>query len=308
MVAPISGDPSPYGLLGGCTDVVTATDPHELNGTDTLSLSCADSNLWQDCPAPEFPNPATKVFDRPRTCTYEPITVYAGVTCSTFGLSYEEGQQRALEQLRLGEQRALEEFFMTRVLCGYATGNDLTPAAGALSVPAGIGALEGWLATNYGGQGVLHVPAGAAALLGHHRVLDFDGRRALRTLAGNCVTRRTSDRPIRAPAARSRRPAKRGCTSPRRSASAGTQPASPPATKAARSTPARTTGTRWRKPPSYPKRPAASRLPSASPSARKDCIRDVPDSGGTRRRAAPGLRPMVSRPGPADHDGQRDRQ
>jgi hypothetical protein len=187
MVAPISGDPSPYGLLGGCTDVVTATDPHELNGTDTLSLSCADSNLWQDCPAPEFPNPATKVFDRPRTCTYEPITVYAGVTCSTFGLSYEEGQQRALEQLRLGEQRALEEFFMTRVLCGYATGNDLTPAAGALSVPAGIGALEGWLATNYGGQGVLHVPAGAAALLGHHRVLDFDGRRALRTLAGNCV-------------------------------------------------------------------------------------------------------------------------
>lgn len=187
MVAPISGDPSPYGLLGGCTDVVTATDPHELNGTDTLSLSCADSNLWQDCPAPEFPNPAAKVFDRPRTCTYEPITVYAGVTCSTFGLSYEEGQQRALEQLRLGEQRALEEFFMTRVLCGYATGNDLTPAAGALSVPAGIGALEGWLATNYGGQGVLHVPAGAAALLGHHRVLDFDGRRALRTLAGNCV-------------------------------------------------------------------------------------------------------------------------
>lgn len=190
FVSPISGDPSPYGLLGGCTEVVQMGNPHEGNGTDTLSLSCADSNLWYQCdttqgsPTPD--NPAAKVFDRPRTCTYEPITVYAGVTCSTFGLSYEEGQQRALEQLRLGEQRALEEFFMTRVLCGYATGNDLTPAAGALSVPAGVGALEGWLAANYGGQGVLHVPAGAAALLGSHRVLDFDGD-TYRTLAGNCV-------------------------------------------------------------------------------------------------------------------------
>jgi hypothetical protein len=186
MVPPINGDPSPYGLLGGCVEVVTVSDPHELNGTDTLSLSCADANPWQDCPAPEFPNPASKVFDRPRICSYEPVTVYAGVTCSTFGLTYTEGQQRALEQLRLGEQRALEQFFMERVLCGYAAGNDLTPVAGALSVPVGVGALEGWLASNYGGQGVLHVPAGAAALLGYYRVLDFDGD-VYRTLAGNCV-------------------------------------------------------------------------------------------------------------------------
>lgn len=188
MVEPISGQPSPYGLLGGCTDVVTVTDPHELNGTDTLSLSCVDSNLWQDCPDPLFPNPPAKVFDRPRTCTYEPITVYAGVTCSTFGLTFEEGQQRALEALRLGEQRALEAFFMERVLCGYAAGNDLTPAAGALSIAAGVGVLEGWIATNYGGQGVLHVPAGAAALLSSHRVTNWPtGDESPYTLAGNCV-------------------------------------------------------------------------------------------------------------------------
>jgi hypothetical protein len=189
-VPPISGEPSPYGLLGGCTEVVQMGDLHEGNGTDTLSLSCADSNLWYQCdttpgsPTPD--NPASKVFDRPRTCEYDPITVYAGVTCSTFGLTYAEGQQRALEQLRLGEQRALEQFFMEQVLCGYATGNDLTPAAGALSVPVGVGALEGWLAANYGGQGVLHVPAGAAALLGSHHVLDFADE-SYRTLAGNCV-------------------------------------------------------------------------------------------------------------------------
>lgn len=188
MVSPISGVPSPYGLLGGCTEVVSVTDPHELNGTDTLSRSCADSNLWQDCPAPEFPNPGAKTFDRPRSCTYEPVTVYAGVTCSAFGLSFQEGQEYALEQLRLGEQRALEAFYMERVLCGYAAGNDLTPAAGALSIAAGVGVLEGWLASNYGGMGVLHVPAGAAALLSSHRLASWPvDDESPYTLAGNCV-------------------------------------------------------------------------------------------------------------------------
>ncbi len=184
MVDPISGDPSPYGLLGGCVDVVPMGSVHEGSGTDTLSLSCSDANPWQSCPDPLFPNPAAKVFDRPRTCSYEPITVYAGVTCSTFGLSFEEGQARALEQLRIGEQRALEDFYMRRVLCGYATGNDLTPVAGALSVTAGIGALENWLSTNYGGRGVLHVPAGAAAMLSRDQIVNWDSRE---TLMGNCV-------------------------------------------------------------------------------------------------------------------------
>ena len=191
-VPPISGEPSPYGLLGGCTEVVTTTDLHQLNGTDTLSLSCADANPWYQCdvtpgsPTPD--NPASKIFDRPKTCEYEPVTIYAGVTCSTFGITYEEGQTRALDQLRMGEQTALERDFMTRQLCAYATGNDLTPAAGALSVSAGVGILEGWLAQNYGGQGVVHVPAGAAALLTHHTLVDFQQPGASpRTLMGNCL-------------------------------------------------------------------------------------------------------------------------
>lgn len=190
VVPPISGDPSPYGLLGGCAEVVAMGSVHEGNGTDTLSLSCADSNLWYQCdttagsPTPD--NPESKVFDRPRSCEYDPVTVYAGVTCSTFGLSYEEGQARALEQLRLGENRALEEHYMRQILCPLATGNDLTPAAGALHLAQGIGVLESWLATNYGGAGVLHIPAGAAALLGMHRLAEDTGN-GLSTLMGNCV-------------------------------------------------------------------------------------------------------------------------
>lgn len=188
-VPPIGGAPSPYGLLGGCVEVVTATG-HELNGTDTLSLSCADSNLWYQCdvtpgsPTPD--NPVSKVFDRPKTCAYDPVTVYNGVTCSTFGMSFEEGQARALEGLSLGEQRALEEHFMRQVLCGYAAGNDLTPVAGALSVASGVGVLEGWLAANYGGTGVLHVPAGVAALFSRDSLVDI-AEAGRETLVGNCV-------------------------------------------------------------------------------------------------------------------------
>lgn len=189
-VPPINGDPSPYGLLGGCTEVVTVTDVHELNGTDLMS-TCGPVGQWQDCgeqSVPPFVNPASKPFTRPDNCTFEPVTLTSGITCSTFGISFEEGQERALEQLRLGEQRALEDFFMRRWLCVNAAGNDLTPAAGALSVPAGIGVLENWLAVNYGGQGVIHAPAGAAALLSHARVIDVPTDDAAPyTAMGNCV-------------------------------------------------------------------------------------------------------------------------
>jgi hypothetical protein len=188
-VPPINGDPSPYGLLGGCVEVVQASDMHQLNGTDILSTACGSVDQWQDCApqsVPPFPNPATKVFNRPVQCSFEPVTLYAGVTCSTFGLTFDEGQAAALEQLRLGEQRALEDFFMRRWLCPTADGNDLTPAAGALSVAAGVGVLENWLAVNYGGTGVLHVPAGAAALLSQDTLIRGDTG-SPRTLMGNCI-------------------------------------------------------------------------------------------------------------------------
>ncbi|GGZ73281.1 cupin [Streptomyces echinoruber] len=166
-VAAIRGNPSPYGLLGGCVEVVDVTDLHELNGTQMVPLSCAEAHTWQrDCPPPAAPNPASKVFDRPGVCEFDPVTVYAGVTCSTFGMTQDEAFIHVTETIRMGEQRALEAWFMVNALCTLAAGNDLTPASGALQAAQGIAALEGWLAEHYGGQGVLHVPAGAAALLG----------------------------------------------------------------------------------------------------------------------------------------------
>jgi hypothetical protein len=197
-VPPISGEPSPYGLLGGCVQVVAADDMHQLMGTDLTSMSCGTVGQWQDCPTADsspaglWVNPAAKTFDRPESLTFEPVTLFAGVECSTFGITQEEGQARALEQLRLGEQRALEDWFMKRWLSQAATGNDLTPVAGPLSMTAGIGVLENWLAATYGGLGIIHAPAGVGAMLSHSRVVNIPDSCAVdpcspRTLMGNCV-------------------------------------------------------------------------------------------------------------------------
>lgn len=190
LVDPISGQPSPHGLLGGCIPVVTATDHHVLNGTDLMSTSCAGAHPWVDCPVPEdnWTNPAEKIRDRLDSCSFSPVTAYAIAECSVVGMSYEDMRAAAMDQLVRGEQSALEEFFMRQWLANATHTVDLTPPAGALHLVNGIGVLEAWLATNYGGQGVLHVPIGVASLLAMHRQVAFDGEASCpQTLAGNSV-------------------------------------------------------------------------------------------------------------------------
>lgn len=193
LVPPIIGQPSPHGLLGGCIPVVTATDGHVFNGTDMMSSSCATANAWQDCPSTDpggFPwtNPAAKTFDRIGSCTFEPVTAYAGAECSPIGLTFRELQDRAMQQLILGEQRVLEDWFMRRFLANATHTTDLTPVAGAVHIVNGTGILENALATEYGGQGIIHAPIGTASLLSMHQQVSFGGEDSCpSTLAGNGV-------------------------------------------------------------------------------------------------------------------------
>jgi hypothetical protein len=77
---------------------------------------------------------------------------------------------------------------MRRGLSWLADGNDLTPVSGALHIAQGIGLLETWLAVNYGGRGLIHVPVGVSSLLSMNRLVDFVGEdECPRTLAGNGV-------------------------------------------------------------------------------------------------------------------------
>ncbi|WP_327385065.1 cupin [Streptomyces sp. NBC_01207] len=185
-VEAIPGTPLPHGLLGGCATIVDVTDVHELMGTDWVPLSCAAAHDWDWCPDPaqDPPQPAEKISDRPGFCSAAPITIYARATCNPISWPHSEAVEHVTETLRMGEQRALEDWVMREVLCPLAT--DLTPAEGAVSVAAGVAALEGWLGETYGGVGVLHVPTGAAALLGCCNVVHMvDG--SPQTLVGNCV-------------------------------------------------------------------------------------------------------------------------
>lgn len=193
LVPPINGEPSPHGLLGGCIPVVTATDLHHLNGTELLPAACNTTNAWQDCPTAEageftWTNPASKIFDRPESCAFSPVTAYAGFECSTVGMSYAEAQQSAMDQLARGEQFTLESFFMTQWLANANHTTDLTPGAGAVHIVNGIGILESWLAANYGGQGVIHAPIGTASLLAMHTQVNLVTEETCpTTLAGNSL-------------------------------------------------------------------------------------------------------------------------
>ncbi|PKA32840.1 cupin [Streptomyces sp. SM8] len=191
-VEPITGTPLPHGILNACTTVVDVDDVHELMGVEWLGLGCSPVRHWVDpCLTDESPGespgePAVKIFDRPEIEAADPITLYAGAECSALGWSYAEAVEHARATMDLGEQQGLEAAFMASHLSQQAV--DLTPAEGPVSVAQGVAALEGCLAESYGGVGVLHVPAGVAALLGCCNILREDPVTGdLRTLAGNCA-------------------------------------------------------------------------------------------------------------------------
>lgn len=186
-VEAVPGEPLPHGLLSGCIPVVdVGDDPHPLLGTEHRELTCTPAHDTTWCPPGEDPPPVpAKTFERPGFCESDPVTIYAGVICSTMGWSYDESTQHAEETLRMGASRALEEWFMREVLCSLAA--DVTPLAGALTVTQALGLLESQLAINYGGVGIIHAPVGAAAYFsrGGHAFTDENG--CLRTLAGNLI-------------------------------------------------------------------------------------------------------------------------
>ncbi|MFE9319245.1 cupin [Streptomyces albidoflavus] len=191
-VEPITGTPLPHGILNACTTVVDVTDVHELMGVEWLGLGCSPVRHWVDpCLTDESPGespgePAVKIFDRPEIEGADPITLYAGAECGALGWSYDEAVEHARATMDLGEQHGLEAAFMASHLSRDAV--DLTPAEGPVSVAQGVAALEGCLAESYGGVGVLHVPAGVAALLGCCNILREDSETgSLQTLAGNCA-------------------------------------------------------------------------------------------------------------------------
>lgn len=186
-VEALPGTPLPHGILGGCAEIIDVTDMHQLLGVEWLALGCCpvrDTDWCGDVPPPGTGSSLPKEFCRPEIEHAVPHSLYAGIECTPIGWTQDEALAHVEGLLDLGAQRALEEAFWRDTLTAQAI--DLTPAEGAVSVSTGVAALEGCLADSYGGIGVLHIPAGVAALLGRDSILTLENG-VPRTMAGNCA-------------------------------------------------------------------------------------------------------------------------
>lgn len=187
--------PYGYGLFSVAMMPPPEADPHWRCGVEYEPYACGKARVEGDrCAAPQ---PDKTVDDGVPGASGTPLTVYDGYLCRLPGRpSPQEIRDRATQKLLLGEQRAVEEAFWTGAAANEPHLADpdavvlnavpLPAAADALHVVAGVAALEGYLAANYPGIGVLHAPRGVATLLDRHHLVD-DQRGTLRTLLGTAV-------------------------------------------------------------------------------------------------------------------------
>jgi hypothetical protein len=175
-----------YGLFSVAQMPVDA-DEHWQCGVEYEPQACGPAKTWAD-PCDDDPlNPqAPKAADEGvALVTGSPFVVYAGFNCHLVGRSEADVQARAAQALALGEQRAVEQAYWTGEAGNYPLLAD--PAAvvlggGAVSPIAALGALEGYLGSNYGGIGVIHTPRAVVAWLSREGVLSRDRDRLVTDL------------------------------------------------------------------------------------------------------------------------------
>lgn len=177
-VDPVPTEPTAHGILSSCLPVTYATtsdEMHRLCGGVEWNAWCSGTGVWDDpcgCKDESESEGQEKKFSRPERYTADPITVYAAIECSTFGLSYDEAVKQAQLLLELGQQRAIEEGFWRSQV---AKAEDITPVgddgAEAIGIAQAVSILEGLLAHETGARGVLWVSAGLASLLASLRLI-----------------------------------------------------------------------------------------------------------------------------------------
>lgn len=104
-----------------------------------------------------------------------PFAVNAAVQCSVVGYTEEYILSRAQAILKLGWQNAAEKALGSGSVNNapaLTSGTALPAASGGVSWVSAISQLEGYLAGNYLGRGVIHVPRAAAAYLSNAHIID----------------------------------------------------------------------------------------------------------------------------------------
>lgn len=202
--------PLRYGLLSAA-DEVPDSDAHWRQGTVLQGDLCAVplAVTGGPCKASGITK-VPSVSGIPSTAA-QPFSVYAWINCAPVGHGDDLSDlvDRTHQLLTNGEGRAVEGVFWSGVAANgtvyphlAANAQVMATAMGAMSVELqsaatvvsgapltpvqALSVLEGQLATCYGGEGIIHVPAGAIALLSNLGMIYAEGA-VLRTRLGNKV-------------------------------------------------------------------------------------------------------------------------
>lgn len=188
--APPTPDPARFGLFSVANVIEDPTLRYEA-GIEWEPIACdAAGVLSMVCP-PEGEDdregfPLTAREGGEGLVEVAPFAVLGSYLCSVFSRPLDEAENRARQHLAMGEERAVEYAIATGLADNtpsFAGAVDLTDG-GAVPFTSGLGLLEGYLAANYGGVGVIHSPRRASPQMSHHT--ERFGQR-IETLVGTYV-------------------------------------------------------------------------------------------------------------------------
>lgn len=162
--------PHPFGLFSVAAPQSPADSGWQL-GVQWQSMACYDPfPTYDDCINGGVAE-SGKTIDGCAGFTlsaFKPVTVYAGVNRS--GSSPDVAAADAQGVLTAGEEYAVEKALWAQMVAASAA--TATPASTNYGTPilAALALVEGWLAANYHGTGVIHMSRGTATGLGGNLV------------------------------------------------------------------------------------------------------------------------------------------
>lgn len=154
------GDGTVETLTDGGSHNYATSGEKTISATSGDAVSTAVLTLPTTTSVDSSPIPK-EMLDRPDLIIGSPITVYALTGCNMVG-QFPQAQGEAMENLTLGEERAVETGVLSRILSGATVIED----GSTLTTAQGIAALEGYAAQVYGGRPTFHASRTLASLLG----------------------------------------------------------------------------------------------------------------------------------------------
>ena len=155
--------PLPFGLLSAAV-VLDNLEGHAQMGVEYEPVACGEVfDTRAACDEAAFSRGDADPIGIPLV-EGDPFNLFSLFTCNIVGVGEARMRDLAVESLRTGEQRALEQ-----KVAGF-----LPRAAGAVDLSGddpvhvidGLAALEAYAAANYGGVPTIHVPRGVGTVLG----------------------------------------------------------------------------------------------------------------------------------------------